>query len=240
MKNEGKRFASGVLMLTLAGAAVKLCGLLFRIPLVSVIGKEGMGYFSSAYVIYTFFYVLSSSGLPVGLSLLVAGSPAYAEKKRFFRAALTSFGALGILCGALLTVFCRHAARLICNEGAELSIGMMGPTLAFVCLSGTLRGYFQGKKQMLPTAVSQMIEAVFKTALGVLFAVAAVKKGFGAKEASAAALFGVLAAAVCRFSICSSGIFSLSAGRRRMAAASGRRPTKGSLRRCFPWGRLRW
>ena len=69
-----KNFFIGILLLTISGAAVKICGLLFKIPLVSIIGEDGMGYFNSAYVIYTFFYVLTTSGLPLGMSILISGT----------------------------------------------------------------------------------------------------------------------------------------------------------------------
>ncbi len=182
-------FFSGVMLLTLAGAAVKICGLLFKIPLVSVIGEEGMGYFSSAYVIYTFFYVLSTSGLPVGLSILVARSPF--EKKKYLCAALSAFGALGGALGILMLLFPEIAANTVGNPGAASSIAVMGPTLIFVCLAGAFRGYFQGEREMLPTAVSQMIEAVMKTALGILFAYISVRNGHDTSVASAWALFGI-------------------------------------------------
>ncbi len=179
------------MLLTIASAATKICGLLFKIPLVSVIGEEGMGYFGSAYVIYTFFYVLSTSGLPVGLSILVAGSLHPADKKKYLYAALFAFGTLGLACSLLMVLFPHKAAQAVDNPGAAFSIAMMGPTLLFVCLSGALRGYFQGEREMLPTAVSQMIEAVMKMALGILFAYAAVRKGYGPDVAAAQALLGV-------------------------------------------------
>ena len=180
-----------MLLLSLSGAAVKICGLFFKIPLFSVIGAEGMGYFSSAYVLYTFFFVLSGSGLPVGVSILVSSAGVYNEKRKHLTAAILSFGSFGLLLGAFMFFFARFAAQAVGNPGAAPSISMMGLTLIFVCLSGAMRGYFQGEKEMLPTAVSQMLEALGKTALGVLFAYSAVKRGASAEKASAAALFGI-------------------------------------------------
>lgn len=78
-EGEGSGFAAGVVILTLSGLLVKLFGLFYKIPLVALLGDSGMGYFNSAYTIYTFFYTLSTAGLPVALSILVSGRRAKGE-----------------------------------------------------------------------------------------------------------------------------------------------------------------
>ena len=186
-----KNFFIGILLLTISGAAVKICGLLFKIPLVSIIGEDGMGYFNSAYVIYTFFYVLTTSGLPLGMSILISGTGDPFLKRRYLRSALWSFGLLGLGVCLLLMLFPHQIARLVGNEPASSCLKVMGFTLLFVCLAGAIRGYFQGEKNMLPTAVSQVVEAVFKTALGILFAYYAVQKGKEPYETASYALFGI-------------------------------------------------
>lgn len=186
-----KNFFTGILLLTVSGAAVKICGLLFKIPLVSIIGEDGMGYFNSAYVIYTFFYVLTTSGLPLGMSILISGTEDPFLKRRYLHTALWSFGLLGLGICLFLMMFPNQIAQLVGNKQASSCLRVMGFTLLFVCLSGAIRGYFQGEKNMLPTAVSQVIEAVFKTALGILLAYYAVQKGKEPYETASYALFGI-------------------------------------------------
>ena len=55
VKNSTKLFFSGVVVLTVANLLVKAIGLLFKIPMNKVVGDTGMGYYTSAYTIYTFF-----------------------------------------------------------------------------------------------------------------------------------------------------------------------------------------
>ena len=197
MKRGRKDFFSGVLLLTLSAMAAKICGSFFKIPLVSVIGDAGMGYFNSAYVIYTFFYVLSTSGLPLGLSILVSGSLTKGEQNRYLTASLVAFGGMGVLFGALMFLFPGHLALLVGNEGATRAIRVMAPGLLCVCLSGCVRGYFQGLRDMMPTAISQTIEALVKTAGGLLLARLAAVKGEDGAACAAAALFGVTLGSVC-------------------------------------------
>lgn len=77
---EGGKFLSGVSLLTLSAVAVKVIGLAYRIPMLRVLGTAGMGYFNTAYEVYALLCVLSTAGLPVAMSVLLAGgdgAPAY-------------------------------------------------------------------------------------------------------------------------------------------------------------------
>jgi stage V sporulation protein B len=73
LKEEG-RFMSGVAALTVSTIIVKVIGVLYKIPMLKLLGDEGMGYFNSAYEIYSLFYILATAGLPVAVSILVAES----------------------------------------------------------------------------------------------------------------------------------------------------------------------
>ena len=68
-RSVGRSFFSGVLILTVANVIVKLIGLLYTIPLTNMLGDEGMGYFNTAYQIYSWLYMFSTAGLPVAMSM---------------------------------------------------------------------------------------------------------------------------------------------------------------------------
>ncbi len=223
MKPGRKDFFSGVLLLTLSAMAAKICGSFFKIPLVSVIGDAGMGYFNSAYVIYTFFYVLSTSGLPLGLSILVSSSYTKEEQNRYLTSALAVFGGMGVLFGALMFLFPGYLALLVGNEGATNAIRVMALGLLCVCLSGCIRGYFQGLRDMMPTAISQTIEALVKTAGGLLLARLAAVKGEDGATCAAAALWGVTLGSVCSL------VYLL-------GCLCTHRKKEGRVLFCRPWG----
>ena len=81
-KNSTKLFFSGVLVLTVSNLLIKAIGALFKIPMNHIVGDQGMGYYSSAYTIYTFFYMISTAGLPVAISLLVSENRAKGRLKQ--------------------------------------------------------------------------------------------------------------------------------------------------------------
>ncbi len=196
MKSEKKKniLLSGALVLALAGALVKVIGLVYKIPLTNLIKSEGMGYFNSAYTIYTFFYMLSTAGLPVAISLLVSQARTLGNRprvKKIFSTATVMFLAVGTLGSLAMFAFADFFASLLGNPPASLSIRAISPTLFFVSAISVLRGYFQGHQYMLPTAVSQVAEAAGKLGFGIFLATSAIKAGSGYEKAAAGAAVGL-------------------------------------------------
>jgi stage V sporulation protein B len=193
--NVGARsFMSGVLLLSLSTVIVKIIGLAFKIPMLSLLGTEGMGYFNSAYEIYALLCVIATAGLPVALSMLVSSSRARGEGdkiNRIYRTALTLFAVLGALGSVGMIVFSRKLSEMIGNADAYLCILGIAPALLLVCISSAIRGYCQGFEYMTPTAVSQLIEAVGKLVFGMLFAYIAIEQGFSLPAVAAFAVMGI-------------------------------------------------
>ena len=75
-ESSRKKFIGGVAVLTASTAAVKIIGLFYKIPLIHLVGIDGMAYFLAAYHIYTLLFTLSNAGLPVAVSILVSKSVA--------------------------------------------------------------------------------------------------------------------------------------------------------------------
>lgn len=193
-KTVKKTFLSGVFLLSISTILVKIVGLLYKIPMLSYLGAEGMGYFNSAYEIYAFFCVIATAGLPVALSVLISASLAKGEPgkvKRLYRAALVAFLLIGALGSLLMAVFAGTFCELIRSGNAKLSILAISPTVFLICLSSALRGYFQGYGKMAPTAISQLIEAVGKLVFGLLLARAALLAGRPTHQVAAAAGVGL-------------------------------------------------
>ena len=189
-----KTFLSGVLLLTVSTVLVKIVGLIYKIPMLSYLGSEGMGYFNSAYEIYALFSVISTAGLPVALSVLIAGARARGEDAsipRIYRAAFGVFLAIGTVGSGLMLLFAGRFCGWIRSEGAYLSILAISPTVLLVCVSSALRGYFQGYQRMLPTALSQLIEALGKLVLGLALARFALTRGYDTPTVSAFAGVGL-------------------------------------------------
>ncbi len=193
-KNTKKSFLSGVLLLTLSTVLVKVVGLVYKIPMLAYLGSEGMGYFNSAYEIYTLFCVISTAGLPVALSVLISGAVARGNGervKRIYRAALTVFLIIGILGSLIMVIGAKRFCDMIQSERAYLSIVSIAPTVFLVCLSSAIRGYFQGYQRMLPTAVSQILESVGKLVFGLSLAHYALMHGYDTAAVASFAGWGL-------------------------------------------------
>ena len=165
-------FFSGVIILTIANILIKVLGMAFKIPLVNLIGSTGMGYFNKAYTIYTWLYMISTGGIPVAISIIISDCRAkgrYIELSKVYKIAMRLLAAIGFLGTAAMII---TAIVLKQANGNNVYLCMIGiaPTLFFICIASAMRGYFQGYQNMLPTALSELVEALGKLILGLLFA----------------------------------------------------------------------
>jgi len=189
---------SGVFVLLVSNIIVKAIGLFFKIPVSYLLGDEGMGYFNTAYTIYTWLYILSTAGVPVAVSIMVSEALARGERALAFhyrKVALQAFFLIGLAGTALLLSFSVPLARLVGSPDASFAILAIAPTLLFVCVSSVLRGYSQGERNMTPTAVSQVIESVGKLMPGILLAYLASRQGLPLPAVAGWAVLGVTAGA---------------------------------------------
>ncbi len=193
-KQVKKTLFSGVLLLTLSTAIVKVIGLFYKIPMLTYLGSVGMGYFNSAYEIYALFCVISTAGLPVAISVLISAALAKGKEgqaERIYRGALTVLLLIGVLGSGAMLIFARAFCRLLKSEHAYACILSIAPTVLFVCISSALRGYFQGYQKMLPTAISQILESVGKLIFGLLLARFALSRGYDTATVAAFAGMGL-------------------------------------------------
>lgn len=176
MKKQG--FIYGSVILAASAVITKIIGALFRIPMASLLGGTGMGYFSSAYGIFMPVYAVTAAGLPAAAARLTARDSAKggASLSRIRKTGLLLFTAAGII-GMLLILaaaplFCKY---VIHNTAALPSVIIIAPTVLFGCPCAVLRGYYEGRMNMYPTALSQVAEALVKLAAGLGGAYAVIK-----------------------------------------------------------------
>lgn len=187
-------FLSGVGILTLSSLTVKVIGLFYRIPLLNYLGTEGMGYFNTAYELYALFCVISTAGLPVAMSVLIAAFEAEGNTRdagRVFRVSLALFAGVGGIGTLLLWGLSAPFAALLGSPLSAACMRAISPTVFLICLSSAFRGYFQGRRSMLPTAISQVMEAAGKLFLGLAFAGLALSRGEALPVAAAYTVLGL-------------------------------------------------
>lgn len=184
------KFLSGVLVLTLSTVIVKIIGLVYKIPMLTLLGGEGMGYFNSAYEIYALMCAFATTGLPVAMSVIISSSDTE-KKDRIFKVSFALFLIMGIVGSLFMLIFSGQISEIIKSSGSLYSIIAISPAVIFICMCGAYRGYFQGISKMLPTSLSQIIEAGGKLLFGIIFALYASKKGYGVNIIAAFGVLGV-------------------------------------------------
>ena len=163
----------GTFSLTLSTIIVKLLGLIYKIPLSSILGDEGMGYFNSAYTVYAFFYLLCTAGVPKAVMIMVSEAKARGkecDEERVVKIAFAMFLLLGIFVTILFICFSDYLSSLIGNSKSAATMIAIAPSIIFISLSGVIRGYLSAHTRLLDVAVSQIIEGVGKLIFGLAFA----------------------------------------------------------------------
>ena len=191
-----QNFLQGTAMLAMATAIVKVIGALYKIPLNAIIGEQGFSYFNTAYEIYNVLLMISTAGLPVAMSRMISQASSlghYNQVRRVYSTARTIFLALGISGSFLMTVFCRQLAAFQEQPDAWAAIGCLGPCVLLICIMSTFRGFFQGQSNMLPTSISQVLEAITKLIVGIVAAVGLLKFTGSIPLAAGGAILGVTA-----------------------------------------------
>ncbi len=189
-----KSFFSGVALLTASAFAVKLIGLFYKIPLVNLIGIEGMAYFLAAYHVYTLLFVISTAGLPIAVSIIVSKRRAVGDlsgAEAVFFCSLKVFSVLGVLCTVAMWFGASAIAEAIKIPEAAMPLRAIAPALFFVAVGSAAKGYFQGCGLMYPTGISQVIESGAKLGFGLLLAKYAMDKGEHLHICAAYAIMGI-------------------------------------------------
>lgn len=184
----------GTLSLTLSTLIVKIIGLIYKIPISSLLGDGGMGYFNSAYTVYAFFYLLCTAGVPKAVMILISEAKARgraAEEVSILKIASALFLSLGGFLTAVFIIFASPIARLIGNSGAYFTMIAIAPSIILVSLSGVIRGYLSANSRLTDIAVSQIIEGVGKLSLGLLFAMIGTRMKMPLTILSAMTILGV-------------------------------------------------
>lgn len=173
MKSD-RSLIKGVSILAAAGIIVKVMGFLFRLPLTNMLGDRGMAYYTPAYDIYAFLLVIATSGLPVAISKMVAERCAvgrFFEAHRVFTISKRIMWILGMTGFVILFFGADFIAENIAHmPNSAFAMRTIAPALLFVPIMSSYRGFFQGMQRMQPTAVSEVIEQLFRVVVGLSLA----------------------------------------------------------------------
>jgi stage V sporulation protein B len=198
-QSKKQSFLHGTALLAAATAIVKVIGALYKIPLKMIIGDEGFSYFNTAYEIYSLLLLISTAGLPVAMSRMISQASALGHSNQVRKVYTTSrnlFLAMGIVGTLLMTLLCKQLARFQGQPDAWYAIACLGPCVLLICMMSTYRGFFQGQGNMIPTSVSQVLEALVKLVVGIGLALAVISLTGSIPKAAGGAILGVTVSCV--------------------------------------------
>ena len=199
MTQRRQSFLSGAAVLAGAVAVTKVLGALYKIPLGNLLDSRGMAHFYAAYNVYNLLLMLSTAGLPLAASRLVARSCALGQgrqARRVFHTALLLLGVTGLVFSAVMFLFPETIAGLLHDSAAAGVIRVLSPSVLCVCLTSAIRGYTQGMGNMTPTAVSQIIESACKLVIGLGLCALLLQRGSSPETGAAGAIAGVTCGSV--------------------------------------------
>jgi len=185
--NSNKQSTSkGFAILSAASFMVKLLSLLYVPFLIKILGKEGYGIYTLAYPIFVYMYIITNAGIPVAISKMVSELIAignYKDAVKTFKIARFLLLILGLIMSLLMLIFALPLANIAGRSTAKLAIMALAPTILITSVLSAYRGYFQGRGNMTPTAVSQVIEQIANTLFSLVFAAYFIKYGLAAGAA---------------------------------------------------------
>lgn len=170
-KKKESNFVVQGSILAVASIVVRIIGIAYRIPMINIIGDEGMGYYGTAFNVYNIALLLSSYSLPLAVSKMVSARLAgkqYRNAARILRAALCYATIVGAFAAAVIWFGADFFARdVFFMPYAAFALKTLAPTVWIMAYLGVFRGYFQGQGTMVPTAFSQVFEQIVNAIISV-------------------------------------------------------------------------
>ena len=201
-QTKQQSFLHGSFILIAATFLAKIISAVYRIPLARILGASGMGYFSTAYDLYTPMYSVAMAGLPTAIARMVAEYSArgrYKDVKKTLHIAQAAFlvtGGVGFALMLFLAFTLTGNIGFLARFKAFSPNALPGmicivPSLIFCCIMSAYRGYFEGLGNMTPTGVSEVFEAAGKLVFGLTIAAVTLSRTNNVSYAVAGALLGI-------------------------------------------------
>lgn len=197
-RSKKQSFLKGAAILAAASLICKVLGVLFRVFAIRILGEEGMFFYEKVYPTYSWLLIISSSGIPIAISRMVAARVArgaFDEAENVFKKAFRMLFVLGIVTTGIMFFGADPIARYLLDSadpGMRASLMALAPALFFTSILCAYRGYLQGLQRMNGTGISQLAEQVFKMLFGLSLAGILFRHYAGTPNAAAAGSVGIL------------------------------------------------
>lgn len=181
-ENKQKKVKNSLVLSGLVGTAglfiAKLLGLLYSIPLSSILGSDAlMSYYGTSYLIYSYVLNVFTAGVPFAISAIVAkytildDNKSLVALKKMSITLLTITGFIGMALLILLSGTIAYA--IVPDQDSSImatSLQILSLAIFLVPILSAFRGFWQGRKEMEEYAFTQVFEQLIR--VGFLLSVA--------------------------------------------------------------------
>ena len=151
------------IIISIGGLIVKALGAFYRIPLNNFLKAEGLGIYQTAFPVYLILMTFSGSAATTTITKAISAGE---NGERVLRKSLAVIIPAGIFGWLFMSLLSKPLSAMQGNPEATAAYIALAPSLIFVSAISCFRGYFQGKNNMRPTAISQIIEQAVKILVG--------------------------------------------------------------------------
>ena len=178
-KDVSQSFVKGAAILTVSMVIVKVFGMLDKVILERIFSTYGdasfgMGLYANAFELFVVIFTVATGGLPIAISRLVSQNMTqkrYKDVRLIHKLSVPFFTVVGLVCFLIIVgASIPYTQFVIRSPYAVYAMVCLAPTVFFGCIASAYRGYFEGQRNMTPTAISEIIEAVVKLVMGAAFA----------------------------------------------------------------------
>lgn len=166
-------FVEGAVISYAAIVITKLLGAFYNIPFYSIIGERGSIIYSFAYSIYTLFLDISTSGIPIAISIVLseyAAKDMYQSKERAYTLGKRVVMTVSLVACAFLMIFAPQVAGYYIGDMTDgVTVAEVAPAirsiaccLVIVPFLSMRRGYLQGHKCVGVSSESQIVEQLVR------------------------------------------------------------------------------
>lgn len=204
MSTKKESFVKGTLILAAAALVARVLGLAQRVPLEHLFNTTGNASFTIANNVYLLLLPLATAGIPSTLSKMV--SERYAlnrpqEAQQVYRAALIFAAIVGVIMGVTLYIAAPYYAEYSKVPESTLAIRAIAPALLLFPTIAMMRGYFQGRNNMMAGGISQIVEQIARVSTAILLAFILLHQGYSNTWMAAGASFGSVLGSIGAFGV---------------------------------------
>ncbi|WP_309144710.1 polysaccharide biosynthesis protein [Bacillus sp. EB600] len=197
--NQSKDLFKGALVLTIAALITKILSAFYRIPFQNIVGDVGFYIYQQVYPFYGAAVVLTTTGFPVVISKMYAE---FAEKKdldgarRFLLISFIFLQLFGLICFMILYFGSGKIALLMKDPNLAILLKVVSLVFLLFPLVSLIRGYYQGKGNMVPTAISQVGEQSTRVLTIIILSYIFMQKGYSLYLVGGGAMFGSITGSI--------------------------------------------